>query len=77
MGDKQRERMSDCPYSKHQTEKQKVSKSPLFGFRKPYREEKDGPLWCGCSIPNLRHKNIGDLDRGQAICMRCNHPWYH
>jgi hypothetical protein len=43
------------------------------GWRRPRREEKDGPLWCNCLIPNLTH----GAPRGNAWCLRCKTPYYH
>ncbi len=58
-----------------QTVKQKFSKSPLYGYRKPEREETNGPLWCRCTIPTLT-STMG-IGPGQAHCMRCGHNYYH
>lgn len=58
-----------------QTEKQKYSKSPLYGYRKPEQEEKGGVYWCKCEIPNLG-TNMG-IGGGQAYCYRCHCNWYH
>lgn len=60
---------------KEQTEKQKYSKSPLYGYQKPEREEINGPLWCRCKIPTLVH-SLG-IGPGMAECRRCGCPYYH
>jgi hypothetical protein len=58
---------------KEQTEKQKYSKSPLYGFRKPVTD--DCGTWCNCAKPQLvSNHGIGG---GQAYCLRCSHNWYH
>lgn len=55
-----------------QTEKQQISKSPLYGYRKPtndgYRD------WCNCVTPTLTKLYMG---YGQAHCMRCGCGWYN
>lgn len=54
-----------------QTEKQKLSKSPLYGYRKPTF---DGEYyWCNCTHPTLTQAYW----RGQAHCLRCQTPYYH
>lgn len=53
-----------------QTEKQQVSKSPLYGYRKPINDGFNS--WCNCSIPNL----ISAINKGQAYCIRCGCDWY-
>ena len=60
---------------KEQNEKQKYSKSPLYGYRKPEREETKGPLWCRCTNPTLT-SNHG-IGPGAAFCLRCMCNWYH
>ena len=55
-----------------QTEKQRVSKSPLYGFRKPVTD--DCGTWCNCSIPNLVRSGI---ESKQAYCLRCESYWYN
>lgn len=54
-----------------QTEKQKYSKSPLFGYRKPHFDGFN--YWCSCTVPTLT-QNHG---RGTAYCLRCSTPYYH
>lgn len=56
-----------------QTEKQKQSKSSLYGYRKPVKD--DCGTWCNCAIPVLT-SNMG-IGGGQAYCLRCHHNWYH
>lgn len=56
---------------KIQTDKQRESKSPLYGYRKPAIDE-DGDKWCMCTIPVL----IRPIDKGLATCMRCWCGWY-
>lgn len=57
-----------------QTQKQKYSKSPLFGYRKPITDDL-GNVWCNCTVPTLRsHYGLG---KGQAECGRCGHYYYH
>ena len=58
---------------KEQTEKQKYSKSPLYGWRKPVTD--DCGTWCNCAKPTLT-SNHG-IGGGQAYCLRCGHNWYH
>lgn len=58
---------------KEQTEKQKISKSALYGYRKPVKD--DCGTWCNCTIPNLV-SNIG-IGKGQAYCLRCSNNWYN
>ncbi len=58
-----------------QTVKQKFSKSPLYGYRKPEIEETGGPLWCRCTIPYLT-STMG-IGAGMAHCMRCGYNYYH
>lgn len=57
---------------KEQTDKQRASKSPLYGYRKPLADEY-GDKWCHCTIPDL----IRAIGRGQAFCLRCMTPYYH
>ena len=57
-----------------QTEKQKYSKSPLYGYRKPHKDD-SGNTWCSCTIPTLTP--IMARGGGQAYCLRCHHNWYH
>lgn len=61
--------------NKEQSEKQRYSKSPLYGYRKPEREEERGPLFCRCTIPTLT-SNLG-IGPGVADCMRCGCAYYH
>lgn len=61
--------------SKPQTWNQSISKSPLYGYRKPEQEEKNGPLWCRCTIPNLT-STMG-IGPGSAYCLRCHCNYYH
>lgn len=56
----------------NQTEKQAISKSPLYGYRKPTYDGFNH--WCNCTVPNLVSNGYG---RGQAYCTRCNTPWYN
>lgn len=55
-----------------QTDKQRQSKSPLYGYRKPHFDQ-DGDKWCSCTVPNL----ISPIDKGQAYCLRCHSNWYN
>jgi len=57
-----------------QTEKQQLSKSPLYGYRKPHQEGTNGPFWCSCTTPTL---TTGYMGRGIAHCRRCDNPYYH
>ncbi|MGH2666098.1 MAG: hypothetical protein ACRDEC_09840 [Flavobacterium sp.] len=57
---------------KEQTEKQKYSKSPLFGYRKPVKDECG--TWCNCTIPTLTRSGV---ENRQAYCLRCGHYWYN
>lgn len=55
---------------KKQTPKQSVSKSPIYGYRKPTY---DGfHTWCNCAVPNL----VSPINKGMAYCLRCGHDWY-
>jgi hypothetical protein len=56
---------------KEQTEKQKYSKSPLFGYRKPVTD--DFGTWCNCTNPTL----TSSIGRGTAYCLRCQNYYYH
>lgn len=59
----------DCFAAKIRIE---LSKSPLYGYRKPTIDEY-GKSWCNCTQPTL----TSPLDRGSAYCLRCGTPWYH
>jgi hypothetical protein len=59
---------------KEQTARQKISKSPLYGYRKPQKHD-DDIIWCNCSIPTLTSTH--GIGGGQAHCLRCGHNWYH
>lgn len=56
-----------------QTEKQKLSKSTLYGYRKPTVDEY-GRVWCNCTQPTLVSSWNGV---GQAYCLRCSSSWYN
>lgn len=58
--------------SKEQTEKQRLSKSPLYGYRKPTTD--DCGTWCNCTQPTLTSNHGG---KEQAYCLRCGSNWYH
>lgn len=55
-----------------QTEKQRASKSPLFGYRKPITDECG--TWCNCTVPDLISSRVTDR---QAYCLRCQNYWYN
>lgn len=55
-----------------QTEKQKVSKSPLYGYRKPTFDGHN--TWCNCAHPTLVRPGRDDR---QAYCIRCEQYWYN
>ena len=56
-----------------QTEKQSLSKSPLYGYRKPVTDESG--TWCNCTQPNLvSNRGVGG---GSAYCLRCGNNYYH
>lgn len=55
-----------------QTEKQRVSKSSLYGWRKPITD--DCGTWCNCTLPNLVSSGV---EGKQAYCLRCGHYWYN
>lgn len=52
--------------------KHQLSKSSLYGYRKPLADE-DGDKWCHCTIPTLTRP----YTRGIAHCKRCDTPYYH
>ncbi len=54
--------------------KQKTSKSPLYGYRKPIKDE-FGNTWCNCTQPTLV-SHMG-LMKGAAQCLRCMQAWYN
>ena len=58
--------------AKEQTEKQKISKSPLFGYRKPITD--DCGTWCNCATPTLIKSGVENI---QAYCLRCENNWYN
>ena len=53
-----------------QTDKQKISKSPLFGYRKPENDD-DGKLICNRIIP-YRISLITEIR-----CFKCDGVWYN
>ena len=58
--------------TKQQTENQRYSKSPLYGYRKPTTD--DCGTWCNCTQPTLVSSGV---ENRQALCLRCGHYWYN
>jgi len=57
---------------KTRLKKYELSKSPLYGYRKPTFDGEH--LWCNCTQPTL---TAAIADRGTAYCLRCSTPYYH
>ncbi len=55
-----------------QNYKTRLSKSGLYGYRKPITD--DCGTWCNCTNPTLVKSGLENI---QAYCMRCSNNWYN
>ncbi len=56
----------------NQTEKQRVGRSSLYGYRKAIADE--CRIWCNRTVPNLSRSGIENI---QAYCLSCGHYWHN